>query len=46
MNVKNSLKEINREMCFKEFDHFKLLHDKEITRLLSSKDKRISSMGI
>ena len=30
MNVKNNLKEINRELCFKEFDNFKILHDKEI----------------
>lgn len=46
MNVKDNLKEIDRELCFKEFDNFKILHDKEINRLLSSKDKRISSMGL
>ena len=46
MNVKNNLKEIDRELCFKEFDNFKQLHDKEISRLLSSNNKKISSMGI
>lgn len=46
MNVNGDLKEINRELCFKEFDNFKILHDKEINRLLNSKDKRISSMGL
>ena len=33
MNVKDNLKEIDRELCFKEFDNFKILHDKEINRL-------------
>ena len=46
MNVKDNLKEIDRELCFNEFDNFKILHDKEINRLLNSKDKRISSMGL
>ncbi|MCB2292636.1 hypothetical protein LGK95_03675 [Clostridium algoriphilum] len=36
MNVKSNLKEIDRELCFKEFDNFKMLHDKEILRLQSS----------
>ena len=46
MNVKDNLKEIDRGLCFKEFDNFKQLHDKEISRLLSSNNKKISSMGI
>ena len=45
MNVKNSLKEVDREKCFTEFDNFKILHDKEINRLRTSK-KNIASMGI
>jgi len=35
MNVNNDLKTINRELCFSEFDKFKLLHDIEIERLKS-----------
>ena len=46
MNVKDNLKEIDRGLCFKEFNNFKQLHDKEISRLLSSNNKKISSMGI
>lgn len=46
MNVKENLEEINRDLCFKTYDNFKTLHDNEINRLLSSNDKRISSMGI
>jgi len=33
MCVSNNLKEINRELCFKEFDNFKILHDKEVERI-------------
>lgn len=46
MNVKNNLKEIDRELCFKEFDNFKVLHDIEIDKLINSGNKKISSMGI
>jgi transposase len=45
MNVKDSLKEVDREKCFKEFDNFKILHDDEINRLRNSK-RNIASMGI
>lgn len=46
MNVKDDLENIDRELCFKEFDKFKVLHDNEIQRLLACGDKLISSMGI
>lgn len=46
MNVKDNLKEIDRDLCFKTFDNFKILHDKEIERIKNSNDKTISSMGI
>ena len=46
MNVKDNLKEIDRDLCFKTFDNFKILHDKEIKRIKYSDDKIISSMGI
>ncbi|MBU3176167.1 hypothetical protein KPL47_07265 [Clostridium estertheticum] len=46
MNVKENLEEIDRDLCFKTYDNFKNLHDKEINRLLSSNNKKISSMGI
>lgn len=46
MNVKDNLKEIDRELCFKTFDNFKILHDKEIGRIKSSDNQIISSMGI
>ena len=46
MNIKSNLKEIDRELCFKEFDNFKRLHDEEITRIQNGHDKLISSMGI
>ena len=46
MNVKDNLDEINRDLCFETYDNFKVLHDNEISRLLNSNDKRISSMGI
>jgi len=35
MNVNDDLNSINRELCFKRFDRFKLLHDIEIDRLKS-----------
>ena len=46
MNVKDNLKEIDRDLCFKTFDNFKILYDKEIERIKHSNDKIISSMGI
>lgn len=46
MNVKENLEEIDRDLCFGTYDNFKHLHDKEINRLLSSNNKKISSMGI
>lgn len=46
MNVKNNLKEIDRNKCFEAFDNFKMLHDKEIIRIQNSDNKVISSMGI
>ena len=46
MNVKDNLKEIDRDLCFKTFDNFKILHDKEIERIKNNNDKTISSMGI
>ncbi|MBU3192193.1 hypothetical protein K9O30_14805 [Clostridium bowmanii] len=42
----NNKEEIDREKCFSEYGNFKMLHDKEINRLLSSDNKKISSMGI
>jgi len=49
MNVKENLKEIDREKCFETYDKFKTLHDKEIERLKLLKlngNKLISSMGV
>ena len=46
MNVKSNLKEIDKDLCFREFDNFKMLHDKEIVRILNSNNKKISSMGL
>ncbi len=46
MNVGSNLKEIDREQCFKTFDNFKKLHDKEIDRIKNNESKSISSMGI
>ena len=46
MNVKDNLKEIDRDLCFKTFDNFKILHDKEIERIRNTNNKLISSMGI
>ena len=49
MNVNEDLESINRDKCFKNYDNFKALHDKEIQRLkeLKSNGKKIiSSMGI
>jgi len=46
MNVNKNLNTINRNLCFSEFDNFKILHDKEISRLFTSEDKKISSMGM
>jgi transposase len=46
MNVKDNLKEIDRNKCFESFNNFKELHDKEIIRIQNSNSKIISSMGI
>jgi hypothetical protein len=49
MNVNDDLETINQELCCKEYDNFKELHDKEISRLKEMKQngvKLISSMGI
>lgn len=46
MNVKDNLKEIDKDLCFKTFDDFKIQHDKEIERIKNSNDKTIRSMGI
>lgn len=34
MNINKSLSTINRDLCFSEFDNFKLLHDREIGRVV------------
>lgn len=46
MNVKDDLKEIDKDLCFKTFHNFKILHDREIARIKNSNDRLISSMGI
>lgn len=46
MNVKDSLKEIDRGLCIGKFDKFKELHGIEIERIRNSESKLISSMGI
>ena len=49
MNVDNDLETINQDKCINNYDNFKMLHDKEITRLKELKIqgyKLISSMGI
>lgn len=49
MNVSEDLKSINRDECIETYDNFKILHDKEISRLKELKlngIKLISSMGI
>ncbi len=46
MNVKDNLKEIDRERCFVAWERFKQLHDKEIERLRNSGNRLLSSMGI
>ena len=46
MNIKDDLKEIDRDLCFETFNNFKILHDKEIDRIKNNNDKLISSMGM
>lgn len=46
MNVKDNLKEVDRDLCFKTFDNFTILHDKEIERIKNNNDRLIGSMGI
>lgn len=45
MNVKDNLKEIDRQKCLERWDHFVFLHDKEITRLQSA-PQLVRSMGL
>ena len=49
MNVNDDLESINQKECFKTYDNFKILHDKEINRLRNLKKQGynlIPSMGI
>ena len=46
MNVKDNLKQIDRDLCIEGFDRFKELHDIEIERIRRSESKLISSMGM
>lgn len=49
MNVNDDLESIKRELCFKTYDNFKKMHDKEVKRLKELKaqgNKLILSMGI
>lgn len=46
MNVKDNLKEIDRQSCFEGFDHFKNLHDKEVANIKNNNNRLICSMGI
>lgn len=46
MCTEGNLKETNKDLCKKEFDNFKKLHDEEIIRIKNSNNKLISSMGI
>lgn len=49
MNINDDLEIINQDKCIETYDNFKLLHDKEISRLKELKNygvKLISSMGI
>ena len=46
MCTKENLKETDKDLCKKEFDNFKKLHDEEIIRIKNSNNKLISSMGI
>lgn len=46
MNIKDNLKEINRDLCIETFDNFRKLHDKEIKRIKNNSSKLISSMGM
>ena len=46
MNVNDKMDKVDRIKCFETFDNFKILHDKEIERIMSSNNKKISSMGI
>ena len=46
MCTKENLKETDKDLCKKEFDNFKKLHNLEIIRIKNSNNKLISSMGI
>ncbi|MHC0038843.1 nuclease/transposase family protein [Pseudoneobacillus sp. C159] len=45
-NVNSSLDQIVRRFCIEGYDHFKRLHDEEITRIQASPKKRIQSFGL
>lgn len=45
MNVKDNLKEIDRDSCIKKWEGFKASHDREIERLRTS-IRTIASMGV
>ena len=46
MNVKDNLKEIDRNECHKNYKKFKENHKKEIKRIKTSKVKTLASMGV
>lgn len=46
MNVADDLNSVDRNLCFKTFDDFKIKHDLEIINIKNSSNKKISSMGI
>lgn len=46
MCTEGNLKEINKDLCKKEFDNFRKLHNIEVKRIKNSNNKRISSIGI
>lgn len=46
MNIKDNLKEIDRDLCIETFNNFKELHNKEIERIRNSNNNSLSSMGI
>jgi len=46
MNVNDKMDKVDRNKCIETYDNFKQLHDKEIIRLLTNDNKKISSMGL
>jgi hypothetical protein len=45
MNSKENLEEINKDLCVKHFEQFKIMHDREMERLLKIKETPLS-MGV